>query len=388
MVKLGAENLIEKKPGWLKNARIGLLVNQASILSDYRHVKDVLSGIGVGIEVIFTPQHGFWGDKQANMDESPDDVDPDTRIPIVSLYSKRRKPPKELLEKIDVLLVDLQDVGTRVYTFASTVVLCMQVASRSTTKVVILDRPNPLGGEAVEGNLLNPDFKSFVGLFPVPMRHGLTLGELMLLARKKLKIDCDLEVIRMKGWKRRFLFPDCNLPWVMPSPNMPSFVTSLVYPGQVIWEGTNVSEGRGTTRPFEFMGAPFLNPGGLLEKLKELDLQGVHLRVTAFRPTFDKWSGKLCKGFQLHITDIKKFRPYYTSVSLLWAILGNHADDFQWLAPPYEYEFHKFPIDIITGSDNIRKSLEAGKHPKELELEWRKEINQYLNIRENVLLYH
>ncbi|HDM78698.1 MAG TPA: DUF1343 domain-containing protein [Deltaproteobacteria bacterium] len=387
MVKLGAENLLREKPHWFKKAKIGLLVNQASILGDYSHVKDVLLKEGAQIKVIFTPQHGFWGDKQANMDESPDDVDPSTEVPIISLYSERREPPEELMEKIDILLVDLQDVGTRVYTFASTVALCMKVASKTSTRIVVLDRPNPIGGEAVEGNVLNLEFESFVGLFPVPMRHGLTLGELMLMARREFGYDCDLEVIPLKGWRREFLFPDCELPWVLPSPNMPSFITSLVYPGQVIWEGTNISEGRGTTRPFEFMGAPFINPGRLKEKLNEVNLPGVFLRVTAFRPTFDKWAGELCRGFQLHVTDSKSFKPYFTSLALLWAILEVYGEIFEWLPPPYEYEYRKLPIDIILGDDSVRLALESGTHPEDIENDWQKQLDDYMDIRENTMMY-
>ncbi len=387
MVKIGCEILIENMPRWLKRARVGLLANQASILRDFRHVKDALMQEGVHLEVLFTPQHGFWGDKQANMDESPDDVDPATRIPILSLYSERREPPEEIMRRIDILLIDLQDVGTRVYTFAATAALCMKVAGKTSTRVVVLDRPNPLGGEEIEGNVLNGEFESFVGLFPVPMRHGLTLGELMLLANEVCGFSCDLEVVPMKGWKRRFLFPDCNLPWVLPSPNMPTFLTSLVYPGQVIWEGTNVSEGRGTTVPFEVMGAPFVNTGALKEKLEGIDVPGVHLRPTGFRPTFDKWAGELCRGFQLHVTDSRKFKPYFTSVSLLWAVLQVHGDDFRWLPPPYEYEFKKLPIDIITGDDLVRKCLEAGEHPREIEYKWQGGIERYLDLRENALIY-
>ncbi len=387
MVKTGCENLIENRPNWFRKARLGLLANQASILRDFRHVKDALLEEGARIEILFTPQHGFWGDKQANMDESPDDVDPATKIPIVSLYGERREPPEELMENIDILLVDLQDVGTRVYTFASTVSLCMKVASRTSTKIVILDRPNPLGGEKVEGNVLRPEFESFVGMFPVPMRHGLTLGELMLLAKNTRGYECEVEIVPMKGWKRKYLFPDCGLPWVLPSPNMPTFNTSLVYPGQVIWEATNVSEGRGTTLPFEVMGAPFVRPEVLKTRLEKVVLPGVYLRPTGFRPTFDKWKGNLCKGFQIHVTDKNSYKPYFTSISLLWAIFKCYGEEFEWLPPPYEYEFDKLPIDIIAGDDMVRKSLRDGVHPEDIELEWKKQIDGYLNIRENVLVY-
>ncbi len=387
MVKIGAEVLIDNKPGWFRSARIALLTNQASVLRNFTHVKELLLKEGARIDFILTPQHGFWGDKQANMDESPDEVDTKTGIPIISLYSEKREPPDELMKKIDVLIVDLQDVGTRVYTFVSTVAFCMKVAARTSTTVVVLDRPNPLGGERVEGNVLKPEFKSFVGLFPVPMRHGLTIGEMALLAREHFGLGCDLEVIPLEGWKRKFLFPDCELPWVLPSPNMPSFDTVLVYPGQVIWEGTNISEGRGTTRPFEFIGAPYVNTSELLDVIKGINLPGVIFRETAFRPTFDKWAGQLCRGFQLHVTDTNKFKPYYTSISLLWAVLKLYNDQFEWLPPPYEYEYSKLPIDIILGDDTVRMALETGRHPEEIEGEWKPEVEKYLNLREDILIY-
>ena len=321
------------------------------------------------------------------MIESEDRSDPLLGIPVFSLYGKTRIPTREMFAAIDTMVVDLQDVGTRVYTFMYTVSYCMEAARRFGKTVVVLDRPNPVGGVEVEGNCLMPEWRSFVGRFPIPMRHGLTMGELALLFNDAFGIGCRLEVIPMGGWRRAMFFEDTGLPWVAPSPNLPTPASAMVYPGQVIWEGTNVSEGRGTTQPFELFGAPFFDPEAMLNYLGARVLDGSLLRPLEFEPTSNKWQGRRCRGFQLHVRDPQALRPYRTSLRLLEAVLACHAASFAWKAPPYEYEFHKQPIDLILGDDNIRKSLEAGGTVEALEASWSKALEAYDRLRQKYMLY-
>jgi len=308
-------------------------------------------------------------------------------LPVYSLYGETRKPYPSMFAGIDVLLVDLIDVGTRVYTFIWTVVHCLEVAAATGVKVMILDRPNPIGGHLVEGNILRPDCASFVGRCAIPMRHGLTLGELALFCNRELAIDADLEVIRMEGWQREMFFPATGQPWVFPSPNMPSFLTALVYPGQVLWEGTNISEARGTTLPFELFGAPFLEHDAVLDALRTTDLPGCHLRPLRFEPTSGKWVGQACTGFQLHVTDANHFLPYRTSLVLLQAIRSLYPGQFAYKAPPYEYEFERLPMDLIIGDRAVREALENGAPIIELEQGWQRELDEYRQRRRAVLLY-
>ncbi|HEY9074272.1 MAG TPA: DUF1343 domain-containing protein, partial [Desulfobaccales bacterium] len=325
------------------------------------------------------------GEKQDNMIASADFVDPDLQLPVVSLYGPRMAPPAEALAEVDAVLVDMQDVGTRVYTFAATMAKVMAAAAPLGKKVAVLDRPNPIGGTAVEGNMLRPEWASFVGPYPLPMRHGFTLGELARYYRGTQKIDCDLEVMPLMGWQRGAYFDATGLPWVLPSPNLPTLEGCLVYPGQVLLEGTNLSEGRGTTRPFELFGAPFLSPRHVKAILPELP--GVILREAHFEPTFHKWAGEICRGFQLHVTDQASFKPYYTTLALLAAIRQLYPQQFAWRQPPYEYETERLPIDLLTGDAAIRLGVEEGKTAAELEAEWQKDLTGFMEERREFLLY-
>ena len=316
---------------------------------------------------------------------SADFVDPVLELPVVSLYGPRLAPPADALAAVEVILVDLQDVGTRVYTFAATLAKVMEAAAPLGKKVVVLDRPNPIGGAAVEGNLLRPEWASLVGPYPLPMRHGFTLGELARYYRVTQQIDCDLEVIPLQGWRRRDYFDATGLPWVLPSPNLPTLEGAIVYPGQVLLEGTNLSEGRGTTRPFELFGAPFLEPRQIKAILPEIP--GVILREAHFEPTFHKWAGELCQGFQLHVTDRASFKPYYTTLALLAAIRELYPEQFAWRQPPYEYENERLPIDLLTGDAAIRLGLEQGRSAAELEASWQEDLNRFLEVRREFLLY-
>ena len=381
-------------------------MHPASVTADLVSARDVVRRVcGDGLRALFGPQHGFAGEKQDNMIESGHGVDPELGIPVHSLYSETRSPTPEMLEDIDVLLVDLQDVGTRVYTFEWTTALALEACAAAGKEVVILDRPNPLGGEALEGNLIREGYTSFVGLYPVPMRHGLTLGELAALVNLRMAGGdggavergdgvavrcpgrCALRVVPMEGWRRRMLFPDTGLPWVLPSPNMPTFETAVVYPGQVLLEGTNVSEGRGTTRPFEIFGAPWIDLARVRARFARRRLPGVVLRDHAFEPTFHKWAGRVCRGFQLHVTDRAAFRPYATTLALLQDIIAEHRDQFAWKQPPYEYVTDRLPIDVLIGDPAVREGVESGVDLRRLERSWRREIDAFRKESLAVRLY-
>ncbi|RJP80487.1 MAG: DUF1343 domain-containing protein [Desulfobacteraceae bacterium] len=388
IVKTGLETLIENPLPEMKNKKLGLLCNPASISRDINHARDLLINAFPGqVKAMYSPQHGFFAEKQDNMIESDNMLDHKAGIPVFSLYGETRKPTKEMLDPIDILLVDLQDAGTRVYTFIYTLSYCMEAAKEFHKKVFILDRPNPIGGKIVEGNILNPEYASFVGRFPIPMRHGLTIGEIALLFNEFFNIHCDLSIIRMKNWKRDMIFQDTGLPWVPPSPNLPTPTSAMVYPGQVIWEGTNISEGRGTTQPFEIFGAPFLDLDTIGNAVPDDVLSGAVLRPVVFEPTSNKWSNRSCTGFQIHVTDPKTFRPYRLSLELLKAVVNHHRNEFQWKSPPYEYEFKKMPFDLISGDESIRKAIEKNQNLDRMETSWKKDIQAFLSLSQQYHLY-
>ena len=388
MLRLGIDQICARPLKELTGKRLGLLANQASTDANFIHSRDrIIQSYPGQLVCIFSPQHGFFSEKQDNMIESSHGRDPVNGIPVYSLYGETRKPYPSMFTDIDVLLIDLIDVGTRVYTFIWTVIHCLQTAAETGTKIIILDRPNPIGGLEVEGNMLTEACTSFVGLCPIPMRHGMTMGELALYCNKQMEIGADLVVIPLKNWKRKTLFPETGLPWVFPSPNMPNFFTALVYPGQVLWEGSNISEGRGTTLPFEIFGAPFLEYQEILAALRNTTLPGCFLRPLCFEPTSGKWAQNLCKGFHLHVTNSDHFRPYRTSLALLQAVMRLYPEQYKHKAPPYEYEFERLPMDLLIGDTAIRMALENGVSPMELEQNWQEGLNTFRKNRETVLLY-
>ena len=373
----------------VENQRIGLLCNPASVDCQLVHARQCIDRRLPGqLKALYAPQHGFYAEKQDNMIESADRFDPITGLPVFSLYGDTRVPSERMLEPIDILLVDLQDVGTRVYTFIYTLSYCMEAARQKGKKVIILDRPNPVGGDRVEGNLLKADCSSFVGRYAIPMRHGLTIGELAILFNTQFGIGCDLEVVAMQGWEREMLFSQTGLPWVAPSPNLPTPISALVYPGQVIWEGTNVSEGRGTTQPFELFGAPFIDPYRLLEKIDPTLLAGSVLRPVEFEPTANKWAGQSCKGFQIHVTDPGRYSPYALSLGLYQAIYHLYPDKFAYKQPPYEYEYDRLPMDLILGDQHIRQLIESGTVIADIVSGWRSSISDYQQMTTPLMLYH
>jgi uncharacterized protein YbbC (DUF1343 family) len=408
----GLEVLARERPKWLRGRRVGLLIHPASVTSRFVSARDVVRDLcGDRLRALFGPQHGIAGEKQDNMIESGHGTDRALGIPVFSLYSETRAPTRAMLEEIDVLLVDLQDVGTRVYTFEWTTALALEACADLGREVVVLDRPNPIGGLALEGNLIRPGYTSFVGLYPVPMRHGLTLGELAALVNSRMggragrgagaaratpRGDgsgrrcpgrCELKVVPMQGWRRRMLFPGTGLPWVLPSPNMPTFDTALVYPGQVLLEGTNLSEGRGTTRPFEIFGAPWLDTRAVRKRMEARRLPGFTLREHPFEPTSHKHAGQVCQGFQIQVTDPSAYRPYLTTLCLLQDIIAEHGDRFEWKKPPYEYVTDKPPIDVLTGDPAVREALESGADLRALERSWRTEIAAFERESAAVRLY-
>ncbi len=379
-----------KKKFWkrYKGKSLGLLANQASVDRNIKHAKDIIADLLPGqLKVIFGPQHGFRGEDQDNMVETDDCLDPVLQIPVVSLYGNGKDRLSDMIGTIDLLIIDLQDVGTRVYTFIATMLSSLKAVAKAGKKVLILDRPNPLGGVTVEGNILRPEFSSIVGPFPLPMRHGMTMGELANLFNNALKIDCDISVIPLTGWTRDMLWKDTGLRWIMPSPNMPFSETVMVYPGQVIWEGTNISEGRGTCRPFELFGAPFINPYKLKKGLPSEDIRGCYLQESYFKPTFNKWKEELCSGLFIHVLDPVVFKPYRTSLSLLKIIIEMHKEDFAWRNPPYEYDFHRLPIDLILGDSLIRSGIESGKDIDEILEDCSEGVEDFLESRKPYLIY-
>jgi uncharacterized protein YbbC (DUF1343 family) len=384
-VLLGSDVLFDRQ--LLRGRTVGVVCNPASIDASFRHVLDRADEGGVRVGAIFGPQHGFRSDLQENMIESPHEKDARRRVPVYSLYSETREPTAGMLAGLDALIIDLQDVGTRIYTYIYTMANCLRAAGRQGLPVIVCDRPNPIGGVAVEGPMLAPGFESFVGLFPIPMRHGMTIGELAELFNSEFALGAKLEVIRMQGWSRPQYFDQTGVPWVLPSPNIPTVDSAVVYPGTVLLEGTNVSEGRGTTRPFELVGAPWADPDRLAAGLNSRGLPGVHFRPVRFEPTFHKHAGVPCGGCQIHVTDRAAFRSVETGVAVIEAFRDAGPDAFAWRDPPYEYEHTKAPIDILYGSADLREGLARGESAAAICRSWPAAVAPFLEIRDRCLLY-
>lgn len=383
-VILGIERLSDR----LRGRRYGLVANPASVMRTLAHAADGLQATGSGmLGALFGPQHGFHATVQDDMIETPHAVDRSRRVPVYSLYSETREPTGEMLRDLDVLVIDLQDVGTRVYTFIYTMANCLKAARRVGLPVIVCDRPNPIGGIAIEGPVLEPGFESFVGLFPIPLRHGMTIGELARLFNEEFGLGAALEVVPMDGWRRSMYFDDTKLPWVMPSPNIPTLDSAIVFPGCVLFEGTPISEGRGTTRPFELIGAPWIDGARLTKRLAERALPGVVFRPVEFEPTFQKHARVSCGGCQIHVTDRREYRPVLTAVTLLAEIQAQAPDRFTWRQPPYEYETTKIPIDVLYGSSALREQFANGTDPQAIADGWQSGLGAFANIRQRYLLY-
>jgi uncharacterized protein YbbC (DUF1343 family) len=387
IVTPGIERLLTTERRHVEGQRVGLLCNPASIDGSFRHSADVLfEDGGLTLAAIFGPQHGFRADLQDNMIETPHGRDDRRAVPVFSLYSDVREPSAEMLGGLDALVIDIQDVGTRVYTFIYTVANCLVAAARHHLPVIVCDRPNPINGTDVEGSLLDDRYTSFVGQYPIPMRHGMTVGELAQMFNRTFGIGAELHVVPMDGWRREMFYDETSLPWVMPSPNIPTLDTALVYPGAVLVEGTQLSEGRGTTRPFELIGAPWIDGERLAEAMNARDLPGVHFRPAFFEPTFQKHAKQSCGGCQLHVLDRQAFRPVRTAVELIDEFHRQAPSRFAWREPPYEYEHEKMPIDILFGSDRLRKAVAAGS-VGDLVQAWGADEDAFRRQRAPFLLY-
>jgi uncharacterized protein YbbC (DUF1343 family) len=387
-IALGIKRLLSDELGQLKGQRVGLICNQASVDHGFRHAADLFFvNPAINLTTLFGPQHGIRGDVQDNMIETGHSTDPTTGLPIYSLYSETRIPTAEMMADVDVIVYDLQDIGGRVYTFIYTMANAMIACAKYGKKMIVCDRPNPIGGTAIEGNVLENGHESFVGQYPIPMRHSMTAGELALLFNKEYGINCDLEVIKMEGWKREYYLDETDSPWVLPSPNMPTVEAAVVFPGTVFFEGTQVSEGRGTTKPFELIGAPYISSKTYTDALNALDLPGVIFRSAEFIPTFQKHAGKVCGGSQLHITNRNIFEPVITGLAMVKTAFDMYPDDFKWKEPPYEYEFERNPFDVIAGSTKIRQAFEQGISLAELKTSWQIEVDNFAAIRQQYLLY-
>jgi len=387
VVRLGSDLLLSSPR--LKGARVGVVCNHASVDRGFLHILDRLAAADdIRLAAIFGPQHGFRSDVQDNMIETPHRDDPTRRVPVYSLYSETREPSAEMLRGLDVVVIDLQDIGARIYTYIYTMANCLRACARHGVPVIVCDRPNPINGVDVEGELLEPGFESFVGLFPIPMRHGMTIGELARLFNEQFRLGATLEVVKMEGWSREMYADDTGLPWVMPSPNMPTLDTAIVYPGTVLFEGTMLSEGRGTTRPFELVGAPGVEAEKFARDLNAMELPGAYFRPAVFEPTFQKHARAACGGCQIHVLDRDAFKPVLTGAALIAAFRRVLPSSFPlWRQPPYEYEHEKLPIDILAGSSRLREQIESGAAPQQIAESWRKDEETFRKVRAPYLLY-
>jgi uncharacterized protein YbbC (DUF1343 family) len=387
-VRTGLDVLRDSNWQPLRSRSVGLVCHPASVDSRLRHAVELLAAAPeVTLAALFGPEHGFHGVAQ-DLIGVGDAIAGAFRVH--SLYGdtvESLRPTAEQLRGLDALVIDLQDIGSRYYTFQATMLYCLEAAAANKLAVFVLDRPNPIGGIAVEGPDLRPGFESFVGAHPIATRHGLTIGELARLYHAERGLDVDLEVIACDGWRRAMSFEQTGLPWVMPSPNMPTIDTAMVYPGQCLLEGTNLSEGRGTTRPFDLCGAPWIEPRELVRRLEHADLPGVRFRPALFRPTFQKFARQDCGGVQLHVTDREAFRPVRTGLAVLATLRDLSGTRFAWRTTEYEFVSNPCAIDLLFGSDRERLALEAGKPWQEIAAAWESEEASFRKRRKPFLMY-
>lgn len=387
--RLGIEVLLNERADLIRGRRVGLVCNQASVLPDtFEHAADVFRRReDFDLTTLFGPQHGIRGDVQYNMIETPHVVDPRTGIMVYSLYSETREPTEEMVANLDDIIVDLQDVGCRIYTFVYTMANCMIAAKKFAKRVIVCDRPNPINGNSVEGTITEDEFKSFVGQFELPTRHGMTIGELAKMFNQHFGIGCDLEVVEMTGWTRDMWGDETGLPWVLPSPNIPDVDTCVAFPATVHVEGTELSEGRGTTLPFFLNGAPYIDPYAWATELRKFDFPGVTFREAYFRPTFAEFNGETCGGVQIHITNREIFTPVIVGIAMVKTAFDMYPEKFQWRQNAYEYVFDKNPMDVVCGTDKTRKAIEHGILLQEIENSWAEGLAKFKKVREPFLIY-
>jgi len=387
-MKIGLERLVENPN--LGSARVGLIANPTAVDPKLNHAIDLLNEHPeINLVKLFGPEHGIRATAQ-DMLQVGHSRDPKTGLPEVSLYGttfESLTPSADDLSGCDIMVFDIQDVGSRYYTYAATMALAMGACAQQGIKVIVLDRPNPIGGSVVEGGGLTPGFENFCALYPVPQRHGMTVGELAKLYNTSFNINCELEVIACEGWQRNQYYDQTDLPWVMPSPNMPTLDTAIVYPGTCLLEGTKLSEARGTTRPFELLGAPYIDGYALRDELVQLDLPGVGFRPVHFQPTFHKYAEENCGGIQLHVQDRKTFQSYRTGLAVIWAIKQLYPNDFQWRNDTYEFRNDMPAIDLLTGFADVREAIDAGAPFSTVVERALRETEQYDAGRPASLLY-
>ncbi len=385
-VRSGLEELLAR-PSRIAGSRVGLIANPTAVTPDLTHAALHLKGLkGTKLVALFGPEHGVFANAQ-DLEEVGDLKDSKTGLRVFSLYGETRVPTAKMLQGIDTLIFDVQDVGSRYYTFIYTMLHAMQACAATGVRLIVLDRPNPIGGMCVQGNILDPGYLSFVGMHPLAVRHGMTVGELALMFAAELELSLDLEVVAMKGYRRAMDFEDTGLPWVLPSPNMPTVDTAYIYPGGCLIEGTNLSEGRGTTRPFHLVGAPWLDPWKLASDLGKADLGGLAFRPCYFTPTFQKHAGAVCGGVEIHITDRRKIDAFYTYLVLIEKARAQDKKKFAWRDPPYEYEFIKPPIDILCGTSEIREAIEAGRPVRRFKDRFESDARAFEVVRKPYLMY-
>ena len=378
-VSPGIEVLLKEEKNVLSGKKVGLITNPTGIDSKLTSIVDLLhDDPDIHLTALFGPEHGVRGDAQAGASVEYY-IDEKTGLPVYSLYGKTKKPTPEMLKDVEVLVFDIQDVGTRYYTYIYTMAYAMEAAKENDIPFIVLDRPNPQGGESVDGPVLEPEFSSFVGLYPIPLMHGMTVGELATLFNKEFKIGADLKVIKMKGWKRDMDYDDTGLPFVLPSPNMPTVSTTFVYPATGLIEGTNVSEGRGTTKPFELIGAPYINGDELAGKLNALRLPGVKFRAASFTPTFSKHAGKLSHGVEIYITDREEFKAVPTGLHIIKTIQDLYPGDFEFLAANN--------FNLLIGNGWIMSRIKEGSTVNEILKEYQVKQDAFKKVRKNYLLY-
>lgn len=381
MIITGLQKIVQDFPSGLKGKRIGILCHAASITSDFKHIVDHFAdNRECMLSAIFGPQHGLYGETQDNMIEWEGNIHPELAIPVYSLYGKHRKPTKTMFDKIDVLVADLQDVGARLYTYIWTLKLCMEACAEAGIPIWVLDRPNPIGRLPFDGPVLKEEYFSFVGGASIPLCHRMTIGEMALWLKEKYFPGCDLNVVWMENWHRNSLFSETGLPWVLPSPNMPTLSTAIVYPGCVLIEALNLSEGRGTTTPFELFGAPFINSTQLKKELDSRKIPGCAFRIHNYIPTFHKFTEELCNGLQIHVTDPQIFFPVGTALEIFDAIIAESPDgSLKFNCPPYEYEYHLMPFDILSGDSLMRETLLNRLNLTIEKQRWKHEIEQFIH---------
>lgn len=379
----GLELLFEQKMDLIRGRKVGLVTNHSAVTGDFTHAVDALLASGVDLRALYGPEHGVRGDV-ADGKEVQSYRDPHTGIPVYSLYGPTKKPTPEMLADIDVLLFDIQDIGARFYTYLYTMSYCLQACAQNHKRFVVLDRPNPVNGAAVEGNILDTGYSSFVGLHPIPIRHGFTVGEAAQFFNAELGFHADLEVVPCQGWKRAMFFDDTGLPWIMPSPNMPTIDAAIMYTGLCYIEGTNVSEGRGTSKPFEVVGAPFVDSYKLADHMNSLGLMGVRFRPTSFFPSMSKHRDSQCYGVQVHLTDRNKVETVPLGLHLIKSLHDLFPNEFQFRAPgPSGKSF----FDLLLGTSKVRQAIEAGASVPEIILSWQPALSEFVAKRQPYLLY-